>query len=507
MQIAQAMAGYSLGEADLLRRAMGKKKKEIMVEQRAIFVTRAVERRVPERDAERIFDLMAHFAGYGFNKSHSAGYALVAYQTAWLKAHHPVEFLAASLTSEMSDSDRIMVLLAECKRMGVAVLPPDVNCSDEGFTVDAGRIRFGLGAVKGIGHNAIASIRAARAEGESYRDLHDLCARIDPGAVNKKCLEALILSGALDGFREPRARLAEGLSQAMDWASRRRRELESGQGSLFFAAAGAAAKPTDTIRPSLPEVAEWSVAERLSREKSALGFYVSGHPLDSWRRCLDKLACHATHELDGRDDGSGTSLGGLVLLRKLSTDKQGRPICFFTVEDFTGTVECLVFSEPFQECRAAILGEQPVLVRGKLSTRDNEKPKILVESVIALSDLVDRGRLALHVSLSTAIEDERLLAIRAWLERYPGDCPVYLHVDSRKLGGVIVRLRGLKVRLDDELLRILEEEGGIQPMKVAFAEARGFRSVDIFGDPRLRARNQAAAQEPRDAELVAPAAE
>ncbi|MFN8549378.1 MAG: DNA polymerase III subunit alpha [Candidatus Eisenbacteria bacterium] len=282
MQIATALAGYSLGEADLLRRAMGKKKAEIMAKERAGFVERAVKRSIPKRDAERIFDLCAHFAGYGFNKSHSAGYALVAYQTAWLKAHHPVEFMAATLTSEMSDSDRIMILLAECRRMGIEIHPPDVNRSAHGFTVDRpagfdpsvagadgdrGAIRFGLGAVKGVGQSAVESIVAARAAGP-FRDLFELCERIDPGPVNRKCLEALITSGALDHFEEPRARLLEGLPQAMEWAARRRREKEMGQGSLFGGGG------TGDLAPGTLPLLKAGVADRRSPRTREIGAWL-----------------------------------------------------------------------------------------------------------------------------------------------------------------------------------------------------------------------------------------
>ena len=219
-------AAYSLGEADLLLRAMGKKKAEIMAEQKESFVARAVERGMPQAGALRIFDLMAHFAGYGFNKSHSAGYALVAYHTAYLKAHYGLEFMSASLTSEMSNSDRLMILMAEARRMGLLVLPPDVNVSDEGFTVEEGAIRFGLGAVKGVGHNAVEAVKGARGSA-AFRDLFDLCERVDHGAVNKKCLEALIQSGACDALGSSRARMMEGLAAAIEWGGRSRKERAS----------------------------------------------------------------------------------------------------------------------------------------------------------------------------------------------------------------------------------------------------------------------------------------
>ncbi|MBK8230095.1 MAG: DNA polymerase III subunit alpha [Candidatus Eisenbacteria bacterium] len=500
MQIATALAGYSLGEADLLRRAMGKKKAEIMAKEREGFVSRSIARSIPKRDAEKIFDLCAHFAGYGFNKSHSAGYALVAYQTAWLKAHHPVEFMAATLTSEMANSDRIMVLLAECRRLGIDILPPDVNCSAHGFAVarvaraeadgtsadsnavERGAIRFGLGAVKGIGQTAVESIVSARTK-EPFRDLFDLCARIDHGPVNRKCLEALITSGALDGFGEPRARLLESLPLAMEWAARRRREQEMGQGSLF-----GGGTPGEMPRPAMPSVAEWPTADRLAREKGALGFYVSGHPLDAWRRALTLLGALGTHLLEGRDDQSPVLIGGLPITTRVSADKQGRPICFLTVEDFTGTVECLAFSEPFANCRVHLTSERPLLIKGRLSTRELEKPKILVEEAIALPDLVEKGRLPLHLALSSAWDDERLERIRERLRAFPGNCPVFLHVDPKKLGGMIVKLRSHKITPEEGLLAELEALAGPGGMKLTAGEPKSFRSVEVFGDTRTASR-------------------
>jgi len=484
MQIASVLAGYSLGEADLLRRAMGKKKKEVMDEQRAGFVERAVTRGVAGKDAAHIFDLMAHFAGYGFNKSHSAGYALVAYQTAFLKAHYPLEFMAAAMTSEMSNSDRIMIFLAECRRLGLAILPPDVNQSEEGFTPSGAEseraIRFGLGAVKGIGHNAVEAIRAGRAEGP-YRDLFDLCARIDAGVVNRKSLEALITSGALDTFGQPRARLLEGLPLAMEWSIRRRREQEMGQGSLF----GGGAAPGESVAPELPEAPEWIETERLAKEKAALGFYVSGHPLDAWRRRLLALGARGTHELEGLDDGSKVIVGGLPIATKISLDRKGQPLCFLTLEDFTGVVEGVVFAEPFGRCRAHLTGDQPILLEARVSTREAEKPKLLISNAWNLASQVEGGELALHLGIATASSDEEFDALRRLLCAHPGASTLFLHVDARKLGGVIVRSRGLRVAVTEELCVALAGWSPNAPLRLTVGAPPTFRSSDIFGDTRV----------------------
>lgn len=489
MQIASRLAGYSLGEADLLRRAMGKKKKEIMDEQRALFLRRALERKIPEAAARRIFDLMAHFSGYGFNKSHSAGYAIVAYQTAYLKVHYPVEFMAAAVTSEMSNSDRVMILLTEAKRMGIRVLPPDINLSDEQFTVDEAAIRFGLGAVKGVGHNAVDAIRAARAGGH-FTDLFDFCERVDPGPVNRKCFEALIHAGAMDDLGPSRAMLLEGLPLAIEWGARRRAEKENGQGSLFGGVA------EETARPLLPAADPWDPGEELRREKAALGFFVSAHPLDPWRSTLESLGCIRTQDLEGASDGRDLVLGGIPIHAKVSSDKKGRDMAFITVEDFTGTVECLAFADPFAECREVLTSDQPVLIKGRLSTREQEKPKILLEEAHLLEKLVEKGGLVVHIVVSTRWEEERLSRLYRLLGEHPGSCAVFLHVDPRMLGGVQMRLRSTRVRPGPDLCRGLQEIAGEAALRVTLGEYRGGRSADLYGDDLRRLEREAAGKKP-----------
>jgi DNA polymerase III subunit alpha len=480
MQIASALAGYSLGEADLLRRAMGKKKKEIMDKQRAGFVERALARGIPKNTAAKVFDLMAHFAGYGFNKSHSAGYAVVAYQTAYLKVNHPVEFMAASLTSEMSNSDRVMTLLSECRRLGISVRPPEVNLSAEGFTVDEGAIRFGLGAVKGVGHPAVESLAAVRRE-RPFRSLHDFCERIDPGTVNRKCIEALIHAGACDGFGAPRAALIEGLGAAMEYAARRRREREAGQFSLF-GGGEAGEGPSD---PPLPATPEWSSEERLRREKEALGFFVSGHPLDEFRHFLDQAGATSVYGLEALDDDSAVTLGGVPVSLKTSPDRKGNRMAFVQLEDYTGTVECIAFAEAFERCRAGLEAERPLLIKGRLSTREQQKPKIILEDAVAIADLFAMGRVAVHLQLSTSWEAERLEQIRAALAIGAGTCPVYLHVDARLLGGVIVRPRAVRISPTAEVLRALADLVGPERMRIETSGRVSFRSQDIFGSPAV----------------------
>jgi DNA polymerase-3 subunit alpha len=385
--------------------------------------------------------------------------------------------MAASLTSEMSNSDRVMILLAECRRMNLRVRPPDVNLSEEAFTVRDGAIRFGLGAVKGVGHNAVESIRVARSSGP-YRDLFDFCEKIDPGAVNRKCIEALIHAGAMDDFGRTRASLLEGLPTAMEWAARRRREKEVGQGSLFGGPVGG------EEHPGLPSAREWEVEELLRREKGALGFFVSGHPLDSWREVLERFGAASTSDLDSLEDGGDVVLGGIPVQHKNSTDRRGNPMAFVTMEDFTGTVECICFGEAYLSCREYLTGDRPILFRGRLSTREQEKPKILLEEAFALADLVKSGRFSVHLAVGTSIDEERLLAIAQRLDRHPGSCAVYLHVDHLMLGGVQMRLRERRVCPDAELLEALETLLGRSSVRLLLGEPQGKRSAEIFARTR-----------------------
>ncbi|MFB3910311.1 MAG: DNA polymerase III subunit alpha [Candidatus Eisenbacteria bacterium] len=475
MQIASAMAGYSLGESDLLRRAMGKKKQEIMDEQGAIFVERSVARGIPADTARKVFEKMAYFAGYGFNKSHSAGYALVAFHTAWLKAHYPAEFLAASLTSEMSDKDRVMILQAEARRLSIQVLPPDVNVSESCFSVQNGAIRFGLEAVKGVGHQAVEAILEARSCG-SFTSLYDFCERVDPARVNRKCIENLIQAGALDALGGHRAQQLESIPSAVEHGARLRREREMGQASLFGGPSEAPPPP-----PALADVPEWPRLHLLAREKDALGFYVSGHPLEEIRSVLSRLGVVPIQKIEVLRDNETILSAGIPTQIRKSVDKRGNPIAFFVLEDDTGTIECLVFSDAFQAYGSHLDGEPRLLVRGKISTREEEKPKLRVEEIQAIDQLRGEGKLTLHLAMPARTTDEDLESILATLDRYPGSSPVWLHVDPLGLEGVQIRLRERGVEIRDLLLAPLEAQLGASSVRLTIGEPRATRSQEIFG--------------------------
>lgn len=481
MQIASAMAGYSLGEADLLRRAMGKKKAEIMDEQRAGFIERAVTRGVSAEIAKKTFALMEHFAGYGFNKSHSAGYALVAYHTAWLKRYYPGEFLAASLTSEMADKDRVMILLADARRLGIQVLPPEVNLSDVAFSVQGGAIRFGLEAVKGVGHGAVEAIIEVRTSGP-YLDLHDLCQRIDPQRVNRKCIESLAQAGAFDTLGGHRAQILESIPSAIEWAARVRKEHSMGQESLF----GGGAEEETPRHPPLIEIEEWPSRDLLRREKDSLGFFVSGHPLEEHRCVLDSLGVLPVHLLDTLPDNEAALAAGLPTQVRKSVDKRGNPIAFVSLEDFTGTVECLVFSDAYQSYGQYFDTDTPLLLRGRVSTREEQKPKIRVEEAVPLVDLQVNGQLTLHLALPRSADAGLLDELQELMARHPGRSRVWMHIDHQSVEGVQVRLKSTRIQACDTLLGALGARLGTRAIRLTVGEPKGARSHEIFVPEMVR---------------------
>ncbi len=481
MQIANVLAGYSLGEADLLRRAMGKKDHEVMARQKAGFIVRAIERGTDGRAAERIFDLMAKFAGYGFNKSHSAAYAVLSYRTAYLKAHDPREFMAASLTSEVGDSDRIVVLIGECARMGIPVLPPDVNASDAGFTVEQGGLRFGLAGIKNVGGAAIDSIVAARRDLGGFRSIWSFCERLDLRLVNKRVLESLIQAGAFDSIEADRARLFAAAERALDVAARRKAERDRGQMLLFGDAGGVGGsggapggavlpgalgldfgggRPASAAldEPPLPAAPPWTGRERLAREKEVLGFYVSGHPLGEYR---DEIAAFTTARCTGLAEAKGQeeiAIAGIVLAARRILDKKGNMMAFVTLEDFSGSTEVLFFSRVYDQCKAYLDAETALFVRGTLSTRDEDAPRLVANEAFPLAEARTRLVKGLRLDLAPEeVEPALLERIDAALAEFPGKCPVHVRVAAPGGDAVDLRARSRAVEPERGLLARLRE--------------------------------------------------
>jgi len=375
MQIAQVLAGYTLGGADLLRRAMGKKKPEEMAKQRSVFVDGAVARGVAQANAAHIFDLMEKFAGYGFNKSHSAAYAVLSYQTAWLKAHHPAAFMAAVLSSDMDRTDKVVTLIDECARMGLAVEPPDVNASQFMFTVSGTRaIRYGLGAIKGVGQAAVESMLAERTARGPFRDLRDLCRRLDLNRVNRRVLEALIRSGALDSLGVNRATCMHQLPAAMQAAEQQSRAQAAGQVDLFGLAVAA---PADD-EPAVPgeRLPEWSEPVRLAGERETLGLYLTGHPITEYEREFRPIVSGRIADVGGarpvgageggwRGPGKNVTVAGLVLeIRKRGNRNS------FVLDDRSGRIEVTLFDDVYQQHRALIARDAILVVEGSLRFDD-----------------------------------------------------------------------------------------------------------------------------------------
>ncbi|MCE5252434.1 DNA polymerase III subunit alpha [bacterium] len=462
MKIANVMAGFSLGGADELRRAMGKKKVDVMTRMSQQFIEGARERNISEKTATEVFDLMVHFAGYGFNKSHSAGYAILAYQTAWLKAHYPAELMAATLTSEMDNTDRIVKFIEECRRMNIEVLPPDVNKSFAHFTVDDGNVRFGLGAVKNVGLGAIESIIAARSEGGPFASLFDFCARVDTKSLNKRMLESLILAGAMDSLGGNRAQMIAGLDHAVETAQVRQREKEMGQFSLFGDGTGGG----DLFKaPSLPPVKPWKMMEKLAKEKSVLGFWFSGHPLEGYR---DELRAFATpfKQLFLKPDKTAVTIGGVITaINRKTMKKNNKPFIVLTIEDIEGTGEAILMNGAFDTYKDTVEVDSLVLVEGTTSKRDNngDQPSVFVNSIEPLETAREKKTRAVTIAISTlGLEMTALEPVEKICELHPGSLPVWIKLDTTTMGSFRIKTKKFKVSpepaLINELRNVLGKE-------------------------------------------------
>ncbi|WP_404471657.1 DNA polymerase III subunit alpha [Vreelandella venusta] len=368
MQIAQVMAGYSLGQADMLRRAMGKKKPEEMAKQRAGFMEGCAANGIDKDLAGNIFDLVEKFAGYGFNKSHSAAYALVSYQTAWLKAHYPGPFMAAVMSTEMDNLDKVVPLIEECRNLKLTVTPPDVNVGGYRFTVDTeGRVVYGLGAIRGVGEGPIGAIVEARNADGPFKDLFDFCRRLDPKRMNKRTLEALIRSGALDTLGPNRAVLAAAMEDALKAAAQNHANQNLGMLDMFGEAFTEAEEPTDPYA-EYRHVREWTDRERLSGEKDTLGLYLTGHPIDEYERELKRFV--STRISDLKPSREPQRVAGLVVAMRTMKSKRGDTMAFITLDDRTGRIEASLFGELFEQLRGQIESDQVVIVEGEVSNDD-----------------------------------------------------------------------------------------------------------------------------------------
>jgi DNA polymerase-3 subunit alpha len=452
LKIASDLAGYSLGKADILRKAMGKKKAELMDQQREEFKKGTKARGIKEQVAEKIFDLMATFGRYGFNKSHSAGYAYLAYQTAYLKAHHPVQFMAASMTSETGNTDRVVTLMEECRRMGIEVLPPDVNQSVGKFKVVGKQIRFGLEAVKNVGHGAIEAIVESRDTVGKFESVFGFCAEVDMGAVNRRVIESLIQAGAFDSVSRHRSQLMASVDLAISYGQNFQEEKRRGQTSLFELAG----ETESASIPRVPEVPEWPISEILSKEKDMLGFYASGHPLTKYREELEVFVTRNTKTIEEAKDGEELYIGGVITNVKTNIDRKKKQMAFITLEDFTGTVEVVVFSDCYEQNRRVIRADSMVLVRGRASTKEGEKPKVVASEIMGLSKAYQKMRPPMHVLLlSSGTSQDIITELKGVLSEHPGKSPVILHVRTED-EELKMRLKNTEVEVSKDLLAKLK---------------------------------------------------
>ena len=427
MQAAQRLAGYTLGGADLLRRAMGKKKIEEMQKQRETFVKgSAATNRIPESKANKIFDLLERFAGYGFNKSHAAAYAMVAYQTAYLKANYPVEFLSAMMTNDMGDMAKVAILIAEARTFAVEVLPPDVNESQVAFAParQGEVIRFGLAAIKGVGEAAVESILRARGEGGKFESLADLCKRVDSRAVSRKVLEALIKSGACDTFGQNRATLFSQIDKALARAAETNRDRQRGQSSLFGMLGEGATAPPEGAPVGLPE---WPQSEMLAAEKELLGFYVTGHPLSPWASLIEQYALTTISKAALLPNRAVTRLGCMVgAVQSGFSKKSGKPYAMVTIEDMDGSMQLLCMNENYDKYREMLVPGAALMIVGEINNGE-DKPKMFPQEIMPLDEAPKRYTKQVHIRLhSVHLTPERLDSIHALVSLHPGKCPLFL---------------------------------------------------------------------------------
>ncbi len=465
MQIAQVLAGYSLGAADLLRRAMGKKKPEEMAKQRAVFTEGALKRGVDEKTATHIFDLMEKFAGYGFNKSHSAAYALVSYQTAWLKAHYPAAFMAAVISSDMDNTDKVVTFIDECRDMGLEVIPPDINRCQHRFTItDERTILYGLGAIKGVGEAVIEAVVEAREKGGPFSDLFDFCQRIDLKKANRRVLETLIRSGAMDRLGPNRATLMDALPEALRIAEQRLRDAAMGQTDLF--GLGGDAAGTGQYRPRR----EWDEEERLRGEKETLGLYLTGHPIERYLPELERFISSRIVDIKPTRNQVIT-VAGLIVAMNTRNSKRGGKLAFITLDDRSGRIELVVFPEDYERYRDLLVKDRLLVVEGDVSV--DEYSGGYRVSAREIYD-IEGARSRFAKRLVIAVEQKRagngfIHSLAETLEPYrEGGCPVAIDYRHASASATVILGEQWRVRPADLLLQKLADLAGEDRVRLEY---------------------------------------
>ncbi|QYO67440.1 DNA polymerase III subunit alpha [Leptolyngbya sp. 7M] len=461
MQIAQKLGGYSLGEADLMRRAMGKKKPEEMAPHEEKFVSGAVERGIERKTAKEIFDLMAKFADYGFNRSHSIAYAILAFQTAYLKAHYPAYFYAAVLSHEADDSAKVYRYSKELRSIGLALLPPDVNESDEGFTPSADSVRYGLGAIKGLGSSSAQAIIEARRTGP-FRSIFDLVSRVEPGALNKRTLESLVCAGAFDSLNTDklpishwRAKLYAAIDESIAVGQKVWNDKISGQTDLFGAMSGVSMQGDSP----LPDVEPWSSAEVSAKEKAAIGFYLSAHPMTEYTSILDRMNIRNLADYESIGARSNIKIAGVISALQVRWSKNGKRYATFRVEDLSTGIKCVLWSEAYTRLSSILADDALVIVEGKVESSEGQEPTVIASDLRLIVDTISNTARSVTITLPPSLFDEEQLEdIYSLISDHSGTCDVVLEV---KLDGRTVKLGspGLGVRGSGKLEQELKNRG------------------------------------------------
>jgi DNA polymerase-3 subunit alpha len=490
MRLCRDLAGFTLGKADGIRKAMGKKLADVMLQYKAEFLDGCVANDIARPIGEKIWADIEVFSGYGFNKAHSSGYSMVAYQCAYLKAHYPEEFMAANLNSEIGDIDRLVVLIDECRKMEIEVLGPDVNHSGVRFRAipdldgDApGAVRMGMTAVRNVGQGAVEGIVVAREEGEPFESLFDLCERVDTRAVNKRALEALICAGALDDLEGNRAQQLDVLERALEMAQSAQQDKIKGQFSLF-GGDGMEEQAALVSNTELPSLEPWDEKEVLAREKEVLGFYMSGHPLDRYREDLANIGIQASSDLEGLRDGTEIKVGGMINEVKLHTDKNGRQMAFGSIEDMNGSVELVVFPDSFERVKDHLVMDALVMLHGRLSDR-NGRISLQVEQLMPLDEARVEMADAVNVLLAGAnLMEDRLTSLKDIADRHSGGCSLFIHVEIDDGNRAVIRARDLKVSPTEDFINEVNDVTGARTW--ISSDIARHRAPSLPPDPRRR---------------------
>lgn len=462
MKIASEVAGFSLAKADLMRRAMGKKDKELMAKQKTEFIDGSVERGFSKKIAGDIFDMIEKFASYGFNKSHSVAYSVLAYQTAYLKAHYPAEYMAAAISAEIGDTDYVVQLIEECRKMKLRVLPPDVNESNVQFVVTPSGIRFGLSAIKNVGVSAVENIILTRTEHGHFENLFDFCRRVDLRSVNKKTLEGLIQAGAFDEMDSNRAQLFDSVERAIQYSQNAKNHSTKGQSSLFE---GSSSTQQQEQYPRLQSVPPWSESEKLSREKSVLGFYVSGHPLLKYEKEISAFATAQFGYPGSVKSGATARVCGIISSIKKKIDKKGKMMAFMTLEDFTGKGECILFSDAYGKYQS-ILGEDAMVMVVGGAEQNGDSLRILAREVFPMENVRERFAKSIILSIKLDnVEEETISALRKVAERHKGKLSCFFNIISTE-NEKPLRLQSTKFAVNASNEFIIEVENILGPQSV-----------------------------------------